>query len=94
MVGRFKNSLTSTIYEGKALKGIHFEVAKQSKKKIALIMTATRLDDLRVPSGNRLEKLEGDRKGQYSIRVNDQYRICFVWREGQAEEIEWCDYHS
>jgi len=69
-------------------------VAKQSKKKIALILTATRLDDLRVPPGNRLEKLEGDRKGQYSIRVNDQYRICFVWREGQAEEIEWCDYHG
>lgn len=94
MVGRFKNSLTETIYEGKLLKGIHLEVAKQSKKKIALILTATRLDDLRVPPGNRLEKLEGDRKGQYSIRVNDQYRICFVWREGQAEEIEWCDYHG
>jgi proteic killer suppression protein len=57
-------------------------------------MTATRLDDLRVPPGNRLEKLEGDRKGQHSIRVNDQWRICFVWRDGQADEIEWCDYHS
>ena len=93
MVSRFKNNLTWTIFEGKALKGITLELAKPSKRKLALVLTATRLDDLRVPPGNRLEKLEGDRKGQYSIRVNDLYRICFVWREDRAEEIEWCDYH-
>jgi proteic killer suppression protein len=54
---------------------------------------AMRLDDLRVPPGNRLEALRGDREGQHSIRVNDQWRICFVWREGLAYEVEIVDYH-
>ena len=54
---------------------------------------AARLDDLRVPPGNRLEALRGDRQGQYSIRVNDQWRICFRWREGVAYEVEIVDYH-
>jgi proteic killer suppression protein len=54
---------------------------------------ATRLDDLRMPPGNRLEALRGDREGQYSIRVNDQWRVCFVWREGVAYEVEIVDYH-
>jgi proteic killer suppression protein len=54
---------------------------------------ATRLDDLRLPPGNRLEALRGDREGQYSIRVNDQWRVCFVWREGVAYEVEIVDYH-
>jgi proteic killer suppression protein len=94
MIDRFKNNQTFSIYEGKALKGISLELAKQAKRKIALVLTATRLDDLRVPPGNRLEKLEGNRKGQHSIRVNDQWRVCFTWRDGQAEAIEWCDYHG
>jgi proteic killer suppression protein len=51
------------------------------------------LDDLKVPPGNRLEKLKGDRQGQYSIRINDQYRICFVWRDRDAHDVEICDYH-
>ena len=94
MIDRFKNNQTFSIYEGKTLKGISLELAKQAKRKIALVLTATRLDDLRVPPGNQLEKLEGDRKGQHSIRVNDQWRVCFTWRDGQAEAIEWCDYHG
>ena len=65
---RFKDDMTFAIYEGTTLKGISLELAKQSKKKIILVMTSTRLEDLRVPPGNRLEKLEGDRKGQHSIR--------------------------
>lgn len=91
---RFKNNFTFEIYEGLKLEGVSLELARQSKKKMALVITATRLDDLRVPPGNRLEKLEGSRKGQLSIRVNDQWRICFVWKGGQAEEIELCDYHT
>jgi len=51
------------------------------------------LDDLKVPPGNRLEKLKGDRQGQYRIRINDQYRICFVWRDRDAHDVEICDYH-
>lgn len=93
MIGRFKDDMTAAIYEGTTLKGISLEVAKQSKRKIVLLITATRLEDLRIPPGNRLEKLEGDRKGQHSIRVNDQWRICFVGRDGHAEAIEWCEDH-
>ncbi|WP_420541377.1 type II toxin-antitoxin system RelE/ParE family toxin [Phreatobacter oligotrophus] len=58
-----------------------------------MLDTVTRLDDLRVPPGNRLEALKGDRTGQHAIRVNDQWRICFVWRDGDAYEVEFCDYH-
>jgi toxin HigB-1 len=54
---------------------------------------ALKLDDLRVPPGNRLEALKGDRKGYHSIRINDQYRLCFIWRDGEATEVEITDYH-
>lgn len=58
-----------------------------------MLDVAATLDDLRVPPGNRLEKLSGDRKGQHSIRINDQYRICFQWRDGNVHEVEITDYH-
>ena len=58
-----------------------------------MIENAIVLDDLRSPSGNRLEALKGDRQGQYSIRINDQWRICFIWNEGGAEQVEIVDYH-
>jgi len=58
-----------------------------------MLDAATALDDLKQPPGNRLEKLKGDRAGQFSIRINDQYRICFVWREQDAYEVEITDYH-
>jgi proteic killer suppression protein len=58
-----------------------------------MLNNAQSLDDLRVPPGNRLERLRGDRSGQYSIRVNDQWRICFEWRDGEAYEVEIVDYH-
>ena len=59
-----------------------------------MLDAAVRLDDLRVPPGNRLERLRGDRAGQYSIRVNDQWRLCFYWRSGDAYDVEMVDYHS
>jgi proteic killer suppression protein len=58
-----------------------------------MLDAATRLDDLRIPPSNRLEALRGDRAGQHSIRVNDQWRVCFVWRDGHAHEVEIVDYH-
>jgi proteic killer suppression protein len=64
-----------------------------ARRKLKMLHVAARLDDLRVPPGNRLEKLEGDRKGYYSIRINDQYRVCFEWREGDAYSVEITDYH-
>lgn len=66
---------------------------KIARRKIRQLEIAAILEDLRVPPGNRLEALKGDRLGQYSIRINDQWRICFFWHEGGAEEVEIVDYH-
>jgi len=64
-----------------------------ARRKLNMVHAAARLEDLRVPPGNRLEKLGGDRKSQHSIRVNDQYRVCFEWRNGDAYDVEIVDYH-
>ena len=64
-----------------------------ARRKLLLLHRAASLQDLRVPPGNRLEELKGDRKGQHSIRINDQWRICFVWRDGDAFDVEIADYH-
>ncbi len=64
-----------------------------ARRKLEMLDAAHRLEDLRAPPGNRLEALVGDRKGQHSIRINDQWRICFTWREGGAESVEILDYH-
>jgi proteic killer suppression protein len=64
-----------------------------ARRKLLLLHRAKSLDDLRIPPGNRLEALRGNRKGQYSIRINDQWRICFVWAQGDARDVEIVDYH-
>lgn len=66
---------------------------RNALRKLLLLDAAERLDDLQVPPGNRLEKLAGNRKGQHSIRINDQWRICFRWHQGDAYEVEIVDYH-
>ncbi len=66
---------------------------KTAFKKLAILNAAIALENLRIPPGNRLEELRGDREGQYSIRINDQYRICFVWQYGNVYEVEIVDYH-
>jgi toxin HigB-1 len=68
-------------------------IERIARRKLAKLHAATALDFLRVPPGNRLEALKGDRAGQHSIRVNDQFRVCFVWKDGDAYEVEICDYH-
>ncbi len=68
-------------------------IAGAARRKFNMVHAAARLEDLRVPPGNRLEKLGGDRKDQYSIRINDQYRVCFEWRDGDAYDVEIVDYH-
>ncbi len=67
---------------------------RPARRKLLLIDAASSLDDLRVPPGNRLEALVGDRAGQYSIRINQQWRICFRWRDGDAHDVEIVDYHK
>jgi len=64
-----------------------------AKKKLAMLHSAGRLEDLRIPPGNKLETLRHDRAGQHSIRINDQFRVCFVWRDGDAFDVEITDYH-
>lgn len=66
---------------------------RQAQRKLVILDGAETLQDLRIPPGNRLEKLRGDREGQYSIRINDQWRICFKWSEGDADDVEIADYH-
>jgi proteic killer suppression protein len=70
------------------------QIRKRALRKLLLLNAAVDLQELRVPPGNRLEKLRGDRRGQHSIRINDQWRVCFVWREGNAYEVEIADYHD
>jgi proteic killer suppression protein len=64
-----------------------------AKRKFAMLDAAAKLEDLKIPPGNRLEKLKGDRDGQFSIRINDQFRICFTWSDGNAYDVELVDYH-
>lgn len=69
------------------------QVRRQLYRKLQMLDAARELRDLRIPPGNRLEPLKGDRQGAYSIRVNGQYLLCFIWVNGEAEEVEFCDYH-
>ena len=64
-----------------------------AERKLLMVHRATRLDDLRIPPQNRLEALKGDRKGQWSVRINDQWRVCFGWEDGQVFDVEIVDYH-
>ena len=75
-------------------KGFPSNIAAVARPKLRMLDTAARLDDLRVPRFNRLEALVGDREGQHSIRVNDRWRLCFVWRDGAAHGVEMVDYHA
>lgn len=93
MIRTFKNKRTENLAAGRAPRSMPADVARRAVTKLFLLDTVTRLDDLRVPPGNRLEALSGERRGQHSIRVNDQWRICFVWRDGDAYDVEFVDYH-
>jgi len=93
MIKSFKNSLTKDVYDGVVRKGFPADLIKVARRKLRYLHAADVLTDLRVPPGNRLEALKGDRAGQYSIRVNDQFRICFVWTPDGPTDVELTDYH-
>ena len=88
-----KRNPANEIFEGYFVRGIDKTVQKRAHLKLLAIHYAARLEDLRIPSGNNLEALRGDRRGQHSIRINDQWRVCFVWDKGGAEDVEIVDYH-
>lgn len=91
MIRSFADRATEVIWRTGRTRGS--PPSEVTKRKLAMLDAAVELSDLRDPPGNRLEKLLGDRAGQYSIRINDQYRICFVWRDHDAHEVEITDYH-
>ncbi|MEZ6058659.1 MAG: type II toxin-antitoxin system RelE/ParE family toxin [Planctomycetaceae bacterium] len=93
MIRSFHDHRTEKIFRRDRVKGVSQEVQRATLRKLLLIDAADSLNDLKVPPGNRLEKLKGDRQGQYSVRVNDQWRICFTWANGDAAEVEFTDYH-
>jgi toxin HigB-1 len=92
MIADFKDKITEKIWNGERTK-LDYDVQRRVLRKLRYIYAAITLDDLKEPPGNRLELLRGDRRGQYSIRVNKQYRICFRWADQRAYEVEFTDYH-
>ncbi|MBV8629784.1 MAG: type II toxin-antitoxin system RelE/ParE family toxin [Silvibacterium sp.] len=93
MIASFRDDDTELLWRTGKSRRIPASLRKSAARKLMILNAALAVENLRVPPGNHLEALKGDRKGQYSIRVNDQYRICFVWRGGNAHEVEIVDYH-
>lgn len=93
MIVSFRDAETALIWEGRRSRRLPPDIQPTALRKLRLINNAKRIDDLAVPPGNRLEPLRGKRTGQHSIRVNEQWRICFIWKDGHAHEIEIVDYH-
>lgn len=93
MIVSFADKRTAAVWAGKSPKGFPSDLIRPSRRKLAILNAALTLDDLRSPPGNHLEALTGDRAGQHSIRINDQFRLCFRWHEGNAHEAEITDYH-
>jgi len=93
MIKSFRDKETKKVFPRQFSRRLPPDLQRVAQRKLAMLDAAERLDDLRVPPGNRLEKLLGDRAGQYSIRISDRWRVCFEWVEGDAYEVEIVDYH-
>lgn len=93
MIRSFASRETERLFQRKFSKKLPHDIQRRARIKLEILDAAERLEDLRIPPSNRLEKLSGDRKGQHSICINDQWRICFKWRDGDAYDVEIADYH-
>ena len=93
MIKSFGDQRTEDLFHGRTIRKLPADLQRTALRKLTMVNAAHRIEDLRIPPGNRLEKLSGNRAGQYSIRINDQWRICFVWRSGDAYDVEIVDYH-
>lgn len=93
MIRSFRDKEAERIFGEKRSRKLPSEIQRTALRKLVQLDNAVTLEDLRVPPGNRLEALRGDRAGQYSIRINQQWRVCFAWRDGDAYEVEVVDYH-
>jgi proteic killer suppression protein len=93
MIGSFADRETEKLFKRQPSRRLPTEIQRPARRKLEILDAAERLEDLRVPPSNRLEKLSGDRAGQYSIRIYKQWRICFEWRDNDAYQVEIVDYH-
>ncbi|MCT1708696.1 plasmid maintenance system killer [Dermabacter sp. HMSC06F07] len=93
MIRSFGDKATERLWRRERVRSIDPRIHRVALRKLRQVGSAESLEDLRVPPGNRLEALKGDRAGQYSIRINDQWRICFVWSDAGPEELQIVDYH-
>lgn len=93
MIKSFRNLAAEAAWQRRFVKGVPNEILKVAHRKLMQLHNARDLNDLRAPPGNRLEALSGDRESQHSIRINDQWRLCFEWRDGDAYGVEIVDYH-
>jgi proteic killer suppression protein len=93
MIASFRDAETERLWRLGKNRRLPSDLHRRAFKKLAILNAALALDNLQVPPGNRLEALHGDRRGQHSIRINDQFRVCFVWRDGNAFEVQIVDYH-
>ncbi len=93
MIRTFKDKPTAALFAGNVVRSLPVEIQQVALRKLKMIDVATSVMDLRVPRGNQLEALKGNRKGQYSIRINDQWRVCFRFADGHAADVQIADYH-
>ncbi len=93
MIRSFRDAETEKIYSREGSRKLPSDIQQVALRKLRMINNAHNINDLRIPPANRLEKLSGNRAGQHSIRINDQWRICFIWKDGDAYDIEITDYH-
>ncbi|MCD2179618.1 type II toxin-antitoxin system RelE/ParE family toxin [Rhizobium sp. C1] len=93
MIVSFKDRQTAAVADGTVRKGLPVELVRRAQQLLAVLDAVTSIEDLRSPPGNSLEKLWGDREGQYSVRINKQWRICFVWTQQGPSDVEIVDYH-
>lgn len=93
MIRSFRDRETQKLFERQRSRKLPREIERVARRRLLVVDAADRLEDLRIPPGNRLEKLAGRRRGQYSIRINDRWRICFRWQRGDAFDVEIVDYH-
>ena len=93
MITSFADREAEKVFRGQTSRKLPPEIQRTAERKLRYLHNAQTLNDLRVPPANRLEKLSGDRQGQYSIRINNQWRICFLWRDNNVENVEITDYH-
>jgi len=93
VIRSFKDSNTHEVFNGNCPKGFPADIVRVARRKLRMVDAATKLSDLKIPPNNKLHPLQGDREGQHAIWINDKYRVCFVWSDDGATDVEITDYH-